>query len=183
MVMLKNPRSFKRVVKSSRPLKQDSKSNEKSSGGLFGKGLVVLVCLMIISYLVVDLVCGFKLGQFLPDVLTTSWFAFWAIELVNLVVVKRSKLRAQFPDLIETIPEAMNNLNVNLRSKDDFGNYNEAVQNAVNSGNSELDNPLPVEDFDPSGEYYSYTETTQYTEPENQSIDKGGKSECLNLIY
>lgn len=175
MATQRNRKSSRYVVKSSRPLKQDRKSNRHSSGGLFGKGLIVFVCSMIIGYLIVDIICGFKIGQFLPDVLTTAWFSFWAVELVNLVVIKRSKIRAQFPDLIEAVPESTNSINVNLRPKEDFGNFNENVQNAANANS--LENPLPVQDdiqFEPvTDDYTAYVEAN----------DEGGNSGCLNLIY
>ena len=169
MVMLKNPKSYKRVVKSARPLNQDSKDNKNSSGGLFGKGLIIFVCAMIISYLIVDIICGFMIGQFLPDVLTTSWFAFWAVELINLVVVKRSKIRAQYPDLIETNPEEV--VNINLRPKDEFGNFNQQVNDLVPDEPTE-DNV----DFEPVEDYSEGTDNTATT-------NEGGNTQCLNLIY
>lgn len=134
MDMLRNHKSYRRVVKLNNP----NTKNSKSSGGLFGKWLIVFVCSMIILYLIVDLICGFKIGQFLPDVLTTAWFSFWAVELINLVVIKRSKIRAEYPDLIEDVPESVN---ITLRSEEEFGTFNQAVNDAVSpSSNQEYDN-------------------------------------------
>lgn len=167
MVMQRNRKSRKLVVKSARP----NKTTKHSSGGLFGKWLIVFVCTMIIGYLIVDIICGFKLGQFLPDVLTTSWFAFWGVELINLVVIKRTKIRAQYPDLIETVPDSVN---INLRSKEEFGNFSSQVHDLVN--NSNLENPLSVADnieYNPA-----FEEVEKIT-----SDDEGGNQKCLKMIY
>lgn len=174
MVMPRKHKSYRRVVKSARKI-----DNKNSSGGLFSKWLITFVCLMIIGYLIVDIICGFKIGQFLPDVLTTSWFAFWAVELINLVVIKRGKLRAQYPDLIEEEPQA---IDINLRAKEDFGNFSQQVQDVVNNANSSLQNPLPVEDniFYDSSQDSAEEDNSNNTE--TTFNHKGGNSSWEKLI-
>lgn len=65
------------------------KNNKK---GIFSKGLIVLIVIMIVGYTLLYFTMLYFTDKSPSDVLTTCWFTFWSIELVNLVVIKRGKL-------------------------------------------------------------------------------------------
>lgn len=61
--------------------------------GVFSKGLIVFIIFMILGYAVADFYMQYSLGVQFNDTFTTCWFAFWAVELVDLVLVRLGKLR------------------------------------------------------------------------------------------
>lgn len=69
-----------------------SKKSSKETGGIFSKWLIVLIILMIVIFTAVVLYIS-TLGMIVSDTLITCWYSFWAVELVNLCVVKVSKVR------------------------------------------------------------------------------------------
>lgn len=66
--------------------------SQNNSSGLFSKWLIVLIILMIVIFTSVVLYIS-TLGMMVSDTLITCWYSFWAVELVNLCVVKVSKVR------------------------------------------------------------------------------------------
>lgn len=65
----------------------------KAKKGIFSKGLIVFIVCMIIGYAAVDFYMQYSLGVQFNDTFTQCQFAFWAVELVNLVLVRLGKLR------------------------------------------------------------------------------------------
>ena len=61
--------------------------------GVFSKSLVVFIVSMIIIYTVADFWFLYTTGNYISDTLTTCWFSFFAVELVNLMVIKNNKLK------------------------------------------------------------------------------------------
>lgn len=55
--------------------------------------MLVLICVMIISYTVADFILQYLTSIEVSPTLTTAWFAFWGAELVNLTVIKTSKVK------------------------------------------------------------------------------------------
>lgn len=55
--------------------------------------MLVLICVMIISYAIADFVLQYYTNIEVSPTLTTAWFAFWGVELVNLTVIKTSKVK------------------------------------------------------------------------------------------
>lgn len=68
----------------------DKKVKEK---GIFSKGIVLLIIVMVIGYALLDGLLRYKVGYGFSDTMTTCWFAFWGVELINLVLVRIGKLR------------------------------------------------------------------------------------------
>lgn len=64
--------------------------------------MLALICVMIISYTVADFALQYFTSIEVSPTLTTAWFAFWGVELVNLTVIKTTKvLRGQDYDSLE----------------------------------------------------------------------------------
>jgi len=65
----------------------------KEKDGVFSKGIVLLIVIMVVAYALLDGLLRYKSGFGFSDTMTTCWFAFWGVELVNLVLVRIGKLR------------------------------------------------------------------------------------------
>ena len=55
--------------------------------------MLVLICVMIISYTVANFILQYFTSIEVSPTLTTAWFAFWGVELVNLTIIKTSKVK------------------------------------------------------------------------------------------
>ena len=55
--------------------------------------MLVLICFMIIGYTVADFALQYFTSVEVSPTLTTAWFAFWGVELINLTVIKTSKVK------------------------------------------------------------------------------------------
>lgn len=55
--------------------------------------MLVLICTMIISYAVAAFALQYFAQVEISPTLTTSWFTFWAVELVALAAIRTSKLK------------------------------------------------------------------------------------------
>lgn len=55
--------------------------------------LIVLICIMIILYTIADFALQYFTSIEVSPTLTTAWFAFWGVELVNLTIIKTSKIK------------------------------------------------------------------------------------------
>lgn len=55
--------------------------------------MLVLICVMIIGYTIADFALQYFTTIEVSPTLTTAWFAFWGVELVNLTVIKTTKVR------------------------------------------------------------------------------------------
>lgn len=67
--------------------------------GAFSKSLIVFIVSMIIIYTIADFWFLYTTGNYISDTLTTCWFSFFAVELVNLMVIKNSKLKNTYKPL------------------------------------------------------------------------------------
>lgn len=63
--------------------------------------MLVLICTMIIGYTVADFALQYFTSIEVSPTLTTSWFAFWGVELINLTVIKTSKVKHHQDDYNE----------------------------------------------------------------------------------
>lgn len=57
--------------------------------------MLVLICTMVILYAIATFVLQYFTQVEISPTLTTAWFAFWGVELVNLAVIKTSKIKHQ----------------------------------------------------------------------------------------
>ena len=55
--------------------------------------MLVLICIMIIGYTIADFALQYFTSIEVSPTLTTAWFSFWGVELINLTVIKTSKVR------------------------------------------------------------------------------------------
>lgn len=55
--------------------------------------MLVLICVMIILYAVATFILQYAVGIEVSPTLTTAWFAFWGVELINLAAIKTSKIK------------------------------------------------------------------------------------------
>lgn len=55
--------------------------------------MLVLICVMIIGYTVADFLLQYFTSIEVSPTLTTAWFAFWGVELVNLTIIKTTKVK------------------------------------------------------------------------------------------
>ena len=55
--------------------------------------MLVLICAMIIMYTIADFALQYFTSIEVSPTLTTAWFAFWGVELVNLTIIKTSKIK------------------------------------------------------------------------------------------
>ncbi len=69
------------------------KNTDEKRGGVFSKGIILLIVIMVVAYALLDGLLRYKSGFGFSDTMTTCWFAFWGVELVNLVLVRIGKLR------------------------------------------------------------------------------------------
>jgi biotin transporter BioY len=55
--------------------------------------MLVVICTMIICYAVANFVLQYFTQIEVSPTLTTSWFAFWGVELISLTAIKTSKIK------------------------------------------------------------------------------------------
>lgn len=55
--------------------------------------MLVLICVMIIGYTIADFALQYFTSIEVSPTLTTAWFSFWGVELINLTVIKTSKVK------------------------------------------------------------------------------------------
>lgn len=55
--------------------------------------MLVIACTMITLYAIADFVLQYFTSIEVSPTLTTAWFAFWGVELFNLMIIKTSKVR------------------------------------------------------------------------------------------
>jgi biotin transporter BioY len=55
--------------------------------------MLVVICIMIICYATANFVLQYYTQIEVSPTLTTSWFAFWGVELVSLTAIKTSKIK------------------------------------------------------------------------------------------
>ena len=55
--------------------------------------MLVIICTMIICYAVANFVLQYYTQIEVSPTLTTSWFAFWGVELISLTAIKTSKIK------------------------------------------------------------------------------------------
>lgn len=55
--------------------------------------MLVLICVMIIGYTIADFFLQYYTNIEVSPTLTTAWFSFWGVELINLTVIKTSKVK------------------------------------------------------------------------------------------
>ena len=55
--------------------------------------MLVIICIMIICYAVANFVLQYYTQIEVSPTLTTSWFAFWGVELISLTAIKTSKIK------------------------------------------------------------------------------------------
>ena len=57
--------------------------------------MLVLICTMIILYAIAAFALQYFAQVEISPTLTTAWFTFWGVELVNLAIIKTSKIKHQ----------------------------------------------------------------------------------------
>lgn len=55
--------------------------------------MLVLICIMVTLYAVAAFALSFLGTVEINDTLTTAWFAFWGVELINLTAIKTTKVK------------------------------------------------------------------------------------------
>lgn len=55
--------------------------------------MLVLICTMIILYTVANFALQYFTSIEVSPTLTTAWFAFWGVELINLTLIKTTKVK------------------------------------------------------------------------------------------
>ena len=55
--------------------------------------MLVLICTMIILYTVASFALQYFVQSEISPTLTTAFFSFWGVEIVNLAIIKTSKLK------------------------------------------------------------------------------------------
>lgn len=55
--------------------------------------MLVIACTMITLYAIADFALQYFAGVEVSPTLTTAWFAFWGVELFNLMLIKTSKIK------------------------------------------------------------------------------------------
>ncbi len=55
--------------------------------------MLVLICVMIVVYTIANFALQYLVQIEVSPTLTTAWFAFWGAELVNLTIIKTSKIK------------------------------------------------------------------------------------------
>lgn len=58
--------------------------------------MLVVICIMIIVYTIANFVLQYFTSIEVSPTLTTAWFAFWGVELVNLTIIKTSKVKHRY---------------------------------------------------------------------------------------
>lgn len=67
--------------------------------------MLVLICSMIILYTAADFFLQYFTSIEVSPTLTTAWFAFWGVELINLTIIKTSKVKHGQDDSVYEIPD------------------------------------------------------------------------------
>ena len=67
--------------------------------------MLVLICTMIILYTASNFALQYFTSIEASPTLTTAWFAFWGVELINLTLIKTSKIKHQKETTEENINE------------------------------------------------------------------------------
>ena len=55
--------------------------------------MLVVICLMIVLYTIADFLLQYFTSIEVSPTLTTAWFSFWGVELVNLAIIKTAKVK------------------------------------------------------------------------------------------
>lgn len=55
--------------------------------------MLALICVMIILYTAANFVLQYFTSIEVSPTLTTAWFSFWGVELINLTIIKTSKVK------------------------------------------------------------------------------------------
>lgn len=55
--------------------------------------MLVVICIMITVYAIANFVLQYYTQIEVSPTLTTSWFAFWGVELISLTAIKTSKIK------------------------------------------------------------------------------------------
>lgn len=66
-----------------------NKKNKKKVSNI----LLVLICTMIILYASASFALQYFTTVEISPTLTTAWFTFWGVELINLTVIRTSKIK------------------------------------------------------------------------------------------
>lgn len=66
-----------------------NKKNKKKVSNI----MLVLICTMIILYASASFGLQYFTSVEISPTLTTAWFTFWGVELINLTVIKTSKIK------------------------------------------------------------------------------------------
>ena len=85
------------------------KTNEKANEKPYAQKLIPLIVAMVIIYAIADIVLQVLYQTEISSTLTTCWFAFWGVEIINLAVIKVGK-------------------NKTIRNASDFGEIKEEVK-------------------------------------------------------
>lgn len=67
--------------------------------------MLVLICAMIILYTIADFALQYFTSIEVSPTLTTAWFSFWGVELINLTIIKTSKVKYNQDTSAEQIEE------------------------------------------------------------------------------
>ena len=63
--------------------------------------MLVLIIIAIIMYTLANFLLQYFVGLEVSPTLTTAWFAFWGVELVNLAAIKTSKIKHGVKESVE----------------------------------------------------------------------------------
>lgn len=55
--------------------------------------MLVLICTMVILYTIAAFALQFFTQIEISPTVTTAWYAFWGVELINLTLIKTSKIK------------------------------------------------------------------------------------------
>ena len=55
--------------------------------------MLVVICIMIIGYAIANFLLQYYTGIEVSPTLTYAWFSFWGVELINLTIIKTSKVK------------------------------------------------------------------------------------------
>ena len=65
--------------------------------------MLVLICTMVILYAIASFALQYFVQVEISPTLTTAWFAFWGVELINLAAIETSKIKHKKDD--NSVPE------------------------------------------------------------------------------
>ena len=55
--------------------------------------MLIVICIMIILYTIADFLLQYFTSIEVSPTLTTAWFSFWGVELINLAIIKTAKVK------------------------------------------------------------------------------------------